>query len=146
MRYGGFAFGANRGELERGNRPLEYGQNWGSLGQNWGSQIQSNDRFDNVASRGPPAAYKNNGFNSFAQYGNGPNDIDGPNFNSVPYECDFGTGRHFLGPQFGGDSLGYSYGGPASRPHGLSGSVRSHSNDDHVLPGPSANCVNVDRS
>ncbi|KAG8500677.1 hypothetical protein CXB51_002847 [Gossypium anomalum] len=146
-RHGAFEFGENKGELERENIILEYGQNWGFSGQNWRPQIQPNEGFNNLTSRGPPAGYKNNRFNLFTQYDNGQNDVAGPNLNYGSYgRNDFGIGRRSLGPQFGGDSLGHPYGGPVSRPRGPSGSVRSRLNNDHILPEPSANCINVDRS
>ncbi|PPR86592.1 hypothetical protein GOBAR_AA34096 [Gossypium barbadense] len=141
----GFDLGANRGELERENRPPAYDQNWGSLGQNWWSHDRSNAGVNNVASRGPPG-YGNHGFNPFGYCGNGPTDFDGRNFSSGSHGLAFDVGRRSFGPHLDGDSLGHPYGGLTFRPRGPSGSVRSRSNDDHILPGPSANCVNVDRS
>ncbi|KAG8475464.1 hypothetical protein CXB51_032333 [Gossypium anomalum] len=118
--HGGFEFGENRGELEPKNRIPEYSQNWGFPGQNWRPPIQPNECFNNLTSRGPPASYKNNRFNLFTQYGNGQNDVAGPNLNFGSYgRNDFGIGRRSFGPQFGGDSLGHPFGGPTSRPVGL---------------------------
>ncbi|KAG8492112.1 hypothetical protein CXB51_015664 [Gossypium anomalum] len=58
------------------------------------------------------------------KFGQIKNDVAGPNLNYGPYgRNDFGIGRRSLGPQFGGDSLGHPYGGPASRPCGPSGST-----------------------
>ncbi|PPS14766.1 hypothetical protein GOBAR_AA05824 [Gossypium barbadense] len=140
-----FDLGANRGELERENRPPAYGQNWGSPGQNWWSHDQSNAGVNNVASRGPPS-YGNHGFNPFGYCGNGPNEFNGPNFSSGSHGRAFDIGHRSFGPHPDGDFWGHPYGGLTSRPRGPSGSVRSRSNDDHILPRPSANCVNVDRS
>ncbi|KAG8475942.1 hypothetical protein CXB51_032958 [Gossypium anomalum] len=102
---------------------------------------------ENYAPRGPHAA------NPFVLNGNGQHDNVDPNFKSEFYGREAEVGRHAMGPHghamgphVGDAQLGCPFGNVASKSRGLSGSVRSRPTDSQYVPGPSANCVGVDRS